>query len=161
MAEATFAAGCFWGIEDAFRKVPGVTDASVGYTGGAVDRPTYEHVCSGTTGHAEAVHLVFDDAQVSYADLLSVFFQIHDSTQINRQGPDVGTQYRSAIFFHDETQQAAAVAAKEQVEQQLPAGLKIATEIIPAVVFWPAEDYHQQYFAKQRDRGGWFSRKSG
>ncbi|MCZ6605240.1 MAG: peptide-methionine (S)-S-oxide reductase MsrA [Alphaproteobacteria bacterium] len=153
MAEATFAAGCFWGVEEAFRKVPGVTDASVGYTGGATQTPTYEQICSGTTGHAEAIHIVFDETQVSFEDLLGVFFQIHDPRQVNRQGPDVGTQYRSAIFFHDASQETAARTVKQTVGETLPAGDPVATEIVPAATFWPAEDYHQQYFAKQRGGG--------
>ncbi|MCZ6763364.1 MAG: peptide-methionine (S)-S-oxide reductase MsrA [Alphaproteobacteria bacterium] len=153
MAEATFAAGCFWGVEEAFRKVPGVTDASVGYTGGATQTPTYEQICSGTTGHAEAIHIVFDETQVSFEDLLGVFFQIHDPRQVNRQGPDVGTQYRSAIFFHDASQETAARTVKQTVDEALPAGDPVATEIVPAATFWPAEDYHQQYVAKQRGGG--------
>jgi methionine-S-sulfoxide reductase len=161
VAEAIFAAGCFWGIEEAFRKVPGVTDAEVGYTGGTTEHPTYEFICSGTTGHAEAVRVEFDDTQVTYDQLLDIFFQIHDPRQVNRQGPDVGTQYRSAIFYKDEGQRIAAAAAKSKLSEQLSGGDAIATEITEASVFWPAEDYHQQYFAKQRSRGGLFSRFTG
>jgi peptide-methionine (S)-S-oxide reductase len=162
MAEATFAAGCFWGVEDAFRKEPGVTDVKVGYTGGGVDTPTYEHVCSGTTGHAEAVLVTYDDAQVSYEELLSLFFKVHDPRQINRQGPDVGTQYRSAIFFHDAAQESSAKAVVEGINSALGGGPGVATEIVPAVKFWLAEEYHQQYFEKQRGRPeGWFSKLTG
>ncbi len=143
---ATFAAGCFWGVEAAFRRVPGVIDAVSGYTGGSVDDPTYRQVCSHTTGHAEAVEVTFDPHRVTYEQLLDVFWNIHDPTQLNRQGPDVGDQYRSAIFTHGAEQNASAVASREREERkhQRP----IATQIVPAPQFWPAEQYHQRYFER-------------
>ncbi len=147
--KATFAAGCFWGVEDAFRQVPGVVDAQAGYTGGHTRNPTYQEVCSDTTGHAEAVEVTFDPAQVSYDQLLEVFWNIHDPTQVNRQGPDVGSQYRSAIFFHSPEQEAAARASKKRLEQSGRLQRPIATEIVPAQEFWRAEEYHQQYFARR------------
>ena len=150
MATATFAAGCFWGIERSFRQVNGVTDAEVGYTGGSTKNPTYEDVCTGRTGHAEAVRVEFDPAQISYEELLEVFWRIHDPTQLNRQGPDIGSQYRSAIFFHDEEQERAARASKEKLEQSGAASRPIVTEIVPATEFWRAEDYHQRYLDKGR-----------
>ena len=148
MAKATFGAGCFWGIEAAFRKVAGVTDVKVGYAGGAKDEPTYEEVCSGRTGHAEVVEVDFDPDQVAYDELLDVFWQIHDPTQLNRQGPDVGTQYRSAIFFHDDDQKAAADASKQRLTQSGHFSQPIATEITAATTFWMGEEYHQRYFEK-------------
>ena len=143
MAEATFAAGCFWGIEEAFRKVSGVTDVAVGYTGGKTEDPTYELVCSGTTGHAEAVRVEFDPGKVSFEQLLKVFFEIHDPTTRDRQGPDIGSQYRSALFFHDEGQQKAAEAAKGELDGAV-------TEIVSAGPFYRAEEYHQRYIEKKR-----------
>lgn len=148
---ATFGAGCFWGVESAFRKVPGVTDAQVGYTGGNVENPSYEFVCSGTTGHAEAVEVRFDPEKVSYAHLLEVFFSSHDPTQLNRQGPDVGSQYRSAIFFHNEAQQHAALSAIDALHLSDRYSRPIATEVVEASPFYRAEEYHQRYFEK---RGG-------
>lgn len=148
MEKATFAAGCFWGIEDAFRQVKGVTDAAAGYTGGTLEKPTYEDVCSDRTGHAEAVQVEFDPAQVSYDDLLSVFWKIHDPTTPNRQGPDVGSQYRSAIFFHTPAQEAAARASKEKQEATGRYRRPIVTQIVPAPTFWRAEEYHQRYNEK-------------
>jgi len=148
MAQATFAAGCFWGVEEAFRTLPGVQKTTVGYTGGAVENPTYEQVCSGRTGHAESVLVDYDPARVTYEQLLDVFWSEHDPTTMNRQGPDVGTQYRSAIFFHDAAQQAAAVASKARLEQSGRFQRPIVTAIVPASTFYPAEEYHQQYFAK-------------
>lgn len=153
MEIATFAAGCFWGVEEAFRQVPGVLETQVGYTGGHVPHPTYQQVCSDTTGHAEAVQIVFDPEQVSYEQLLEVFWSIHDPTQVNRQGPDIGTQYRSAIFFHSPEQEAAARASQQRLEQSGRLRRPIATEIVPAQTFWRAEEYHQQYFAKRGIRG--------
>jgi len=143
---ATFAAGCFWGTEAAFRPVPGVLDATVGYTGGHTEHPTYEQVCSDRTGHAEAAEIAFDPAQISYERLLEIFWRMHDPTQRNRQGPDVGSQYRSAIFFHSPEQEAAARAALEREQARI--GKTIATEIVPAQTFWPAEAYHQRYFER-------------
>ncbi len=143
---ATFAAGCFWGVESAFRQVPGVLEVVSGYTGGHTEDPTYRQVCSHTTGHAEAVEVTFDPARVTYDELLNLFWQIHDPTQLNRQGPDVGDQYRSAIFTHDSEQEQAAIASRdrEQAKQHCP----IVTQILPAARFWPAEEYHQRYFEK-------------
>lgn len=152
MAVATFAAGCFWGVEERFRKVGGVTSTSVGYTGGAADDPTYDQVCSGATGHAEAVRVEYDPAEIGYDDLLAVFWRAHDPTQVNRQGPDVGTQYRSAIFTHDDAQAEAARASLAAEEASGRHRRAIATEIAPAGDYWMAEDYHQQYVAKRRGR---------
>lgn len=144
--KATFAAGCFWGIEAAFRQVPGVLDAIAGYTGGHKADPTYRDVCSDRTGHAEAVEVTFDPQVVSYDRLLDVFWQIHDPTQRNRQGPDVGSQYRSAIFTHTPEQQKAALASRDRVQASLPQ--QIATQIVEAGPFYRAEDYHQRYFER-------------
>jgi peptide-methionine (S)-S-oxide reductase len=143
---ATFAAGCFWGVEAAFRRIEGVTRTEVGYTGGDRPDPTYEAVCAGRTGHAEAVRVEFDESRVSYGVLLEVFWAIHDPTQVNRQGPDVGTQYRSAVFFADPEQEQAARAARDAVQARLDR--PVATEITPAGEFWRAEEYHQRYVAK-------------
>lgn len=148
MAKATFAAGCFWGVEDRFRQVPGVTSATVGYTGGHTKNPTYKEVCTDRTGHAEAVELEFDPKQVSYRELLAVFFQSHDPTQWNRQGPDYGTQYRSAIFFHDAEQETEAREAKQALEKAGGFQRPIVTQIVPASEFYRAEEYHQRYFEK-------------
>ncbi len=145
MEKATFAAGCFWGIEAAFRKAPGVRNTSVGYIGGMTENPTYEQVCSGETGHAEAVRVEFDPAEVSYEDLLKLFWECHDPTTLNRQGPDIGTQYRSAIYTHSAEQVEAAFASKEEL---LARNVPVVTEIVGAGDYWPAEDYHQQYFEK-------------
>jgi peptide-methionine (S)-S-oxide reductase len=144
---ATFAAGCFWGVEAEFRRIPGVTGTRVGYIGGHTEDPSYYDVCSDATGHAEAVEVVFDPEQVAYEALLDLFWRSHDPTQGNRQGPDVGSQYRSAVFFHSPAQEEAAVASKARVQAGLPA--RITTEIVPAGTFYEAEDYHQQYFEKQ------------
>jgi peptide-methionine (S)-S-oxide reductase len=148
MEKATFAAGCFWGIEDAFRQVKGVTDAAAGYTGGTLESPTYEDVCRDTTGHAEAVQVEFDPAQVSYDELLALFWRMHDPTTPNRQGPDVGSQYRSAIFVHGPEQEAAARASKAKQDESGRHRRPIVTEITPASRFWRAEDYHQRYNEK-------------
>jgi peptide-methionine (S)-S-oxide reductase len=147
MEKATFGAGCFWGVEAAFRQLKGVVSTAVGYSGGEYPNPTYKDVCSGKTGHAEVVEVEYDPAQVSYDDLLKVFWDNHDPTTLNRQGPDVGAQYRSAIFFHTPEQEAAAKASKETMQ----AGYKnkIVTEITPASEFYRAEDYHQQYLEKR------------
>lgn len=147
MAHATFAAGCFWGVEAAFRKIDGVVETTVGYTGGVVENPTYEQVCTSKTGHAEAVRVDYDPSKVSYEQLLDLFWQIHDPTSLNRQGWDVGSQYRSAIFYHSEEQRLAAEQSKRRLEEQ---GMKIVTEIVPAKDFWPAEEYHQRYVEKRR-----------
>ena len=148
MSKATFAAGCFWGPEEAFRRVEGVTATCVGYTGGTVRSPSYADVCTGQTGHAEAVEVEYDPAIVPYEQLLETFWNNHNPTQVDRQGPDVGTQYRSAIFFHDAEQEAAAKASKERLEASLGPDKRIATEIAPAEPFYRAEEYHQQYMAK-------------
>ncbi|MEI8216355.1 MAG: bifunctional methionine sulfoxide reductase B/A protein [Eubacteriales bacterium] len=145
---ATFAAGCFWGVESEFRKVIGVIDAKVGYTGGHTENPTYKQVCSNETGHAEAVQLVFDPAVIGYKELLKVFFEIHDPTQFNRQGPDYGSQYRSAIFTHSSKQKEEAEDAKLQLDNSGHFNKAIVTEITPASTFWIAEEYHQRYFDK-------------
>ena len=145
---ATFGAGCFWGVEAEFRKVEGVVDATVGYSGGALEHPTYKDVCSGTTGHAEVVEVEYDPSKVSYEELLEVFWENHDPTTLNRQGPDVGTQYRSAIFFHTPEQEAAARASKERAQDRFKK--PIVTEITPAAEFYKAEEYHQRYFEKNR-----------
>jgi peptide-methionine (S)-S-oxide reductase len=147
--KATFAAGCFWGVESAFRQVPGVVDAVSGYSGGTKDEPTYEDVCTGRTGHAESVEVEFDPAKVSYSQLLDVFWENHDPTTLNRQGPDVGTQYRSAVFFHDEAQRKEAEASKERLEKSGRYRRPIVTEIAPAQTFWRAEEYHQRYLEKR------------
>jgi peptide-methionine (S)-S-oxide reductase len=145
--KATFGAGCFWGVEAAFRQIQGVVATRVGYSGGGLDHPTYEDVCSHTTGHAEVVEVTYDPDQVSYDELLEVFWRKHDPTQLNRQGWDIGDNYRSVIFFHDEEQHAAAVRSKEaeQANWRKP----IVTQIEPAQTFWEAEDYHQQYLEKR------------
>jgi peptide-methionine (S)-S-oxide reductase len=149
MAKATFAAGCFWGVEDAFRQVKGVNATTVGYTGGNKVDPTYNEVCTGTTGHAEAVEVDFDPSQASYEDLLAVFWKSHDPTTLNRQGPDVGTQYRSAIFFHSPEQEKTAQDSKALLEKQGVFRRPVVTRIEGAGPFYRAEDYHQQYFEKQ------------
>ena len=151
---AIFGAGCFWGVEAAFRRIEGVVETSVGYSGGHMAAPTYDDVCSGRTGHAEVVRVVFDPARVGYETLLAHFWRMHDPTQIDRQGPDVGAQYRSVIFYGSEAQEAAATASKAVLVE---AGHPIATEIEPAAAYWPAEDYHQRYFEKNRRiHGGLF-----
>jgi len=148
METATFAAGCFWGVEAAFRQVKGVVNTAVGYTGGRTEHPTYEQVCTHTTGHAEAVQVEYDPAQVSYEQLLDVFWTIHDPTTKDRQGPDVGSQYRSAVFTHTPQQQAAAEAFKATLERNKRFARPIVTEVTPAAAFWRAEDYHQRYAEK-------------
>ena len=149
MEKATFAAGCFWGIEAAFRQVKGVLSTAVGYTGGTTENPTYRDVCTHKTGHAEAVLVEFDPSVVSYDELLDVFWSIHDPTTLNRQGPDFGSQYRSAIFYHNEEQKAAAVASKGRLEKSGKYRNSIVTEITPASEFYMAEEYHQQYLEKR------------
>ncbi len=145
MEKATFGAGCFWGVEVAFRQIPGVVDAVVGYSGGTMENPTYRDVCTDRTGHAEVVQVTYDPAKVSYDQLLDVFWKMHDPTQVNRQGPDVGRQYRSAIFFHTPEQEAAAKASKERLAKSGKFSRPIATEITSAKPFYKAEDYHQRY----------------
>jgi peptide-methionine (S)-S-oxide reductase len=144
--KAIFAAGCFWGVEAAFHEVDGVIEAISGYTGGSKDHPTYREVCGDRTGHAEAVEVEFDPAKVSYNRLLDIFWQIHDPTQVNRQGPDVGSQYRSGIFYLTPEQETDAKESRERAQDKL--SRPIATEITQATTFWPAEDYHQRYFEK-------------
>jgi peptide-methionine (S)-S-oxide reductase len=145
--KATFGAGCFWQVEVEFRNVPGVIDAPVGYLGGTLDNPSYEDVCTGRTGHAEVVEVTFDPEQVSYDDLVERFWSLHDPTQVNRQGPDRGTQYRSAIFTHSPEQEAAARASRDRAQSRFRK--PIATEITPASTFYPAEEYHQRYLERR------------
>jgi peptide-methionine (S)-S-oxide reductase len=147
LEKATFGAGCFWGVEAAFRRLPGVKSTQVGYAGGSLEHPTYEDVCTDTTGHAEVVEVTFDPQAVRYRDLLDVFWSNHNPTTLNRQGPDVGTQYRSVIFFHSPEQEAEARASRDEAQKSL--SRPIVTEIIPAGPFWRAEDYHQQYLEKR------------
>lgn len=147
--KATFAAGCFWGVEATFRETPGVVSTQVGYTGGVTENPTYKEVCSGNTHHAEAVEVTYDPARVSYADLLRVFWDNHNPTTLNRQGPDYGEQYRSAIFYHSPEQQAAALASKEELERSGKWKRPIVTQIVTAGPFYRAEEYHQQYLEKR------------
>ena len=149
MEKATFGAGCFWGVEAAFRQVPGVTATGVGYMGGTLSSPTYKEVCTDRTGHAEVVQVEYDPAQVSYDDLLSVFWENHDPTQLDRQGPDFGSQYRSEIFYHTPDQKAAAEASKTALEQIGRFKRPVVTKITPAPEFWRAEEYHQQYLEKR------------
>jgi peptide-methionine (S)-S-oxide reductase len=149
MAKATFAAGCFWGVEAAFRQIPGVSSTRVGYTGGELKNPTYKQVCSDRTGHAEAVEVEYDPAKVKYDDLLQVFWENHDATQLNRQGPDSGMQYRSAIFYHSPEQEQAARKSKSALDKSGKYSRPIVTQIVPAVTFYEAEDYHQQYLEKR------------
>ena len=151
---ATFAAGCFWGIETAFRNVTGVQNAICGYTGGRTENPEYRLICAGNTGHAEAVQVTFDDDRVTYSDLLQAFWGMHDPTQKDRQGPDFGSQYRSAIFVHDDDQRARAEASKKALDASGRWQFPVVTEINDAVKFWKAEDYHQRYFEKNRRKFG-------
>ena len=149
LQKATFAAGCFWGVEETFRRTKGVVDTAVGYTGGKSSQPTYEQVCAGRTGHAEAVEVTFDPTLVAYEALLQIFWENHDPTTPNRQGPDVGEQYRSAIFVHSPEQEASARASKAALEASGRFSRPIVTQIAPAVEFWRAEEYHQRYLAKR------------
>jgi len=149
MSKAIFAAGCFWGVEATFRQLPGVTSTRVGYTGGQTADPTYKDVCTDRTGHAEAVEVTYDPTQLPYEKLLDVFWENHDPTQVNRQGPDFGTQYRTAIFFTTPEQETAARASKAALEKSHRFSKPIATQIVPAVTFYEAEDYHQQYLEKK------------
>ena len=146
LEKATFAAGCFWGVEVEFRNTPGVKDAQVGYVGGQTENPTYKEVCSGRTGHAEAVEVTFDPSETSYGELVDAFWQLHDPTQMNRQGWDVGSQYRSAIFTHSPEQEREAQSSKERAQERFRK--PIATQIVPEETFWAAEEYHQQYLVK-------------
>jgi len=148
-ALATFAAGCFWGVEETFRTTPGVISTRVGYTGGLTRSPTYDDVCSGDTNHAEAVEVKYDSKKVSFEQLLTIFFENHNPYEVNRQGPDVGTQYRSAIFTHDAKQKSAAEAMKKKLDGLGRFKKPIATQIVPADIFYLAEDYHQQYLLKR------------
>lgn len=148
-AEATFGAGCFWGVEARFRQAEGVTDTAVGYSGGSLVNPTYQAVCTDRTGHAEVVRVEYDPSVVSYEQLLDVFWNGHDPTTLNRQGPDVGTQYRSVIFYHSEQQKAAAEASKRKLEQSGRFKRPIVTQIVPAGPFYRAEEYHQRYLEKR------------
>lgn len=150
---ATFAAGCFWGVEEIFRKLKGVKETAVGYTGGKTKNPTYQQVCSDFTGHAEAVQLKFDPTEVSYEELLSVFWNMHNPTLLNRQGPDFGSQYRSAIFFHSKEQETLAQKSKEKLAGSGKFSRPIVTEIVPAVEFYRAEEYHQKYLMKNHLEG--------
>jgi peptide-methionine (S)-S-oxide reductase len=148
LMKATFGAGCFWCIENEFRKIKGITSTTVGYMGGRQSNPTYEDVCSDQTGHVEVVQIEFDPSVISYAQILNIFWHCHDPTSLNRQGPDVGTQYRSVIFCHDKDQEKEAKESKEQLQSSKNFGKKIVTEILPAPEFYKAEEYHQQYYEK-------------
>ena len=150
---ASFAAGCFWGVEARFRETEGVVDAVSGYMGGQTENPTYKQVCGGDTGHAEAVQVTFDDEQISYAELLDLFFDMHNPTTLNRQGPDFGSQYRSAVFWHDEDQRAAAEQKIAEINESGKWPSAVVTEVAPAGTFWRAEEYHQRYLEKN---GGGF-----
>ncbi|WP_165251716.1 peptide-methionine (S)-S-oxide reductase MsrA [Paludisphaera soli] len=153
MATATFGAGCFWGVEEAFRRLPGVLEATSGYMGGDVEKPTYQQVCTGRTNHAEVVQVEYDPAQIPYARLLEAFWKIHDPTTLNRQGPDRGTQYRSAVFTHDDEQAREASEMKRKLDESGGFGRPIVTEITPAGTFWRAEEYHQRYVQKNGGAG--------
>ena len=148
-AIATFAAGCFWGVEETFRTTPGVVSTRVGYTGGLTRSPTYDDVCLGDTNHAEAVEVTYDPRKVSYEQLLTIFFENHNPCEVNRQGPDVGTQYRSAVFYNGAKQKSAAEAMKKKLDASGRFKKPIVTQLLPAVTFYPAEDYHQQYLLKR------------
>lgn len=150
--KATFGAGCFWQVEEAFRELDGVTETAVGYEGGQVEHPTYEQVCSGTTGHAEVTQVTFDPDKISYSDLVERFWAVHDPTQVNRQGPDVGDQYRTVIFTHSPEQVEIATTSKQATSERFRS--PIATTVEPATGFWPAEEYHQCYLQKRREGGG-------
>ncbi len=149
--KAAFAAGCFWGVEYRFNQLKGVLKTTAGYTGGKFENPSYEDVCSDSTGHAEAVQVEFNPKQVTYEELLNVFWSSHDPTQWHRQGPDIGSQYRSAIFYHNEFQKKAAISSKEKLEKSGNYKKPIVTEIVPASKFWPAEEYHQKYWLKNKN----------
>ncbi len=148
MQQATFAAGCFWGVQAAFQDLKGVLQKTVGYMGGTLKDPTYKDVCTNTTGHAEVVHIVYDETKIPYERLLDIFWKIHDPTQLNRQGSDIGTQYRSVIFYHTEQQKNAAISSKEKLASQKVYDKPIVTDIVQAQAFYPAEEYHQNYLTK-------------
>ena len=149
MKKATFGAGCFWGVESTFRRIPGVIETAVGYAGGHTENPTYKEVCTDRTGHAEVVEVQYDPSRVPYRQLLDVFWSSHDPTQVNRQGPDYGTQYRTVIFYHDDEQKAEAEASKQKLETAGRFARPIATQIVPAGPFYRAEEYHQRYLEKR------------
>jgi peptide-methionine (S)-S-oxide reductase len=149
MEKATFGAGCFWGVEARFQQEPGVMETAVGYEGGSIENPTYEDVCTDATGHAEVVEVTFNPQKVSYAALLNLFFELHDPTQMNRQGPDWGTQYRTVVFFHSPEQEAAARAAIARLDASHRYAKPIATQVVPAGTFWRAEEHHQKYLEKR------------
>jgi peptide-methionine (S)-S-oxide reductase len=149
MEKATFGAGCFWGVEARFQQVPGVIETAVGYEGGSLEKPTYKDVCTDRTGHAEVVELTFDPQKVSYKSLLDLFFELHDPTQVNRQGPDWGTQYRTVIFFHSPEQEASAKETIARLDAGHQYAKPIATQVVPAGTFWRAEEYHQKYLEKR------------
>ena len=149
MEKATFGAGCFWGVEVRFGQIPGVVETAVGYEGGKLENPSYKDVCTDMTGHAEVVELTFDPSKVSYEKLLEEFFELHDPTQLNRQGPDWGTQYRSAVFFHSPGQEAAAKRVIEKLTAEHRFAKPIVTQVVPAQSFWKAEEYHQKYLEKR------------
>ena len=150
MEKATFAAGCFWCLEETFSQMEGIYSTTVGYTGGNTLNPTYQDICTGTTGHAEAIQILFDPSIVNYKQLLNVFWDCHDPTSVNRQGANVGSQYRSVIFYSNEEQRIAAIASKERLQNQFRDAKTIATDILPEQEFYPAEEYHQHYFAKRK-----------
>ena len=150
MEKATFGAGCFWGVEEAFRKIKGVEETAVGYMGGTLENPAYEDVCTHTTGHTEVVEVEYDPEQISYEELLNKFWEIHDPTQLNRQGVDIGFQYRSVIFYHNEKQKKIAEKSKQTLENSRKYKKPIATEIIEVKTFYKAEEYHQKYFLKNK-----------
>ncbi len=152
LEKATFGAGCFWGVEDAFRKLEGVVETQVGYSGGNFDHPSYQDVCSGVTGHAEVVEVTFNPEIITYNYLLEVFWNIHNPTTLNRQGPDIGDQYRSVIFYHNSHQEKLALESKQKLEESGRYPRKIVTDILPVSTFWRAEEYHQQYFDKTGQR---------
>jgi peptide-methionine (S)-S-oxide reductase len=149
MEKATFGAGCFWGVEAAFQQIPGVVETAVGYEGGALENPSYKDVCTDRTGHAEVVEVTFDPGKVKFERLLEAFFSLHDPTQLNRQGPDWGTQYRSVVFFHSPGQETAAKRAIEQLGAEGRFSKPVVTQVVPAQTFWRAEDYHQKYLEKR------------
>ena len=149
MEKATFGAGCFWGVEVAFNQLPGVAETTAGFEGGTLENPTYKEVCTDRTGHAEVVQVMFDPAKISYSQLLDAFFSLHDPTQLNRPGPDRGTQYRSMVFFHSPEQQQAALATIERLTQKKVFPKPIVTQVVPAQTFWPAEEHHQKYLEKR------------